>query len=98
MRMMNTVVFVKLVFLRVEGFKIEQTVAIKFCVQIRKTATETFGILKSPCGEDSLSRTSLNGIKVSKNDNAKIADENNVDCTFKLKVLFITNKCRKIQL
>jgi hypothetical protein len=46
----------------------EQTGEIKFCVKIKKTATETFVILKSAYGEECLSRSSLlNGIKCSKN-------------------------------
>jgi hypothetical protein len=35
----------------------EQRAAIKFCVQLKKTATETFEMLKSPYGEECLSRT-----------------------------------------
>jgi hypothetical protein len=31
----------------VEGFKMEQRVAIKFCAQLKKTATETFEMSKS---------------------------------------------------
>jgi hypothetical protein len=31
----------------VEGFKMEQRAAIKFCVKLKKTATETFEMLKS---------------------------------------------------
>jgi hypothetical protein len=36
----------------------EQRVAIKFCVKLKKTATETFEILRSACGEKCL-RTSV---------------------------------------
>jgi hypothetical protein len=53
------VVFVKLLFRRVEGFKMEQGAAIKFCVKLKKTATETFEILKSALGEKCLSSTSV---------------------------------------
>jgi hypothetical protein len=37
----------------------DQKVAIKFCVKLKKTATETFEILKSAYGEEFLSRTSV---------------------------------------
>jgi hypothetical protein len=39
---MRTIVLVTLVFRRVEGFKMEQRAAIKLCVKLKKTATETF--------------------------------------------------------
>jgi hypothetical protein len=40
---------------------------IKFCVKLKKTATETFEMLKRAYGEECLSRTSVfNGIKGSK--------------------------------
>jgi hypothetical protein len=42
MHMMTTVVWMKLVFRRVEGFKMEQRAAIEFCVILKKAATETF--------------------------------------------------------
>jgi transposase len=53
------VVLLKLAFCRVEGFRLEQRAAIKFCVKLNKTATETFEILKSAYGEECLSRTSV---------------------------------------
>jgi hypothetical protein len=37
----------------------EQRAAIKFCVQLRKTATETSEMLKNAYGEECLSRTSV---------------------------------------
>jgi hypothetical protein len=37
----------------------EQRAAIKFCVKLKKTATETFEMLKSAYGEECLSRTSM---------------------------------------
>jgi hypothetical protein len=46
-------------FRRVETFKMEQREAIKFCVKLKKTATETFEMLKSAYGEVSLSKTSV---------------------------------------
>jgi hypothetical protein len=46
-----------LVFSRIEGFKMEQREAIKFCVKLKKTSTETFEMLKSAYGEECLSRT-----------------------------------------
>jgi hypothetical protein len=42
-----TIVLLKLFFRRVEGFKMEQRAANKFCVKLKKTATETFEMLKS---------------------------------------------------
>jgi hypothetical protein len=50
---------VKLVFRRVEGFKMEQRAAIKFCVKLKKTTNETFEMLKSAYREECLSRTSV---------------------------------------
>jgi hypothetical protein len=44
------------VSLFVEGFKIAQRAAIKFCVKLNKTATETIETLKSAHGEECLSR------------------------------------------
>jgi hypothetical protein len=43
----------------VEGFKMEQRAAIKFCVKLKETATEMFEMLKSAYAEESLSRTSM---------------------------------------
>jgi hypothetical protein len=37
----------------------EQRATIKFCVKLKKTATETFEMLKSAYGEECLSRTSM---------------------------------------
>jgi hypothetical protein len=37
----------------------EQRAGIKYCVKLNKTATETFEILKSACGEEYLSRRSV---------------------------------------
>jgi hypothetical protein len=37
----------------------EQRAAIKFCVKLKKTATETFEMLKSANSEECLSRTSV---------------------------------------
>jgi hypothetical protein len=46
-------------FRRVEGFKMEQKAATEFCVNLKKTATETFEMLKSAYGEECVSRTSV---------------------------------------
>jgi hypothetical protein len=46
-------------FCRIEGFKMEQRAAIKFSVKLKKTAIETFEMLKSVYGEECLSRTSV---------------------------------------
>jgi hypothetical protein len=54
-------------FFHVEGFKMERRAAIKFCVKLKKTATETFEMWKSAYGEECLWRkVCLNGIKRSK--------------------------------
>jgi hypothetical protein len=53
-----TVVLVKFSF-PVEGFKMEQRAAIKFCVKLKKTATETFEMLKNAYGEECLLRTNM---------------------------------------
>jgi hypothetical protein len=37
----------------------EQRAAIKFCVKLKKTATETFDMWKNAYGEECLSRTSV---------------------------------------
>jgi hypothetical protein len=37
----------------------EQRAVIKFCVKLKKTTTETFGMLKNAYGEESLSRISV---------------------------------------
>jgi hypothetical protein len=37
----------------------EQRAAIKFCVKLKKTVTETLEMLKSAYGEECLSRTSV---------------------------------------
>jgi hypothetical protein len=37
----------------------EQRAAIKFCVKLKKTATEMFEMLQIACGEECLSRTSV---------------------------------------
>jgi hypothetical protein len=41
------------------SFKTEQGVMFQFCVKLKKTATETFEMLKSAYGEECLLRTSL---------------------------------------
>jgi hypothetical protein len=40
-------VSVKLVSYRVEGFKMEQRTAIKFCLKLKETATEAFEMLSN---------------------------------------------------
>jgi hypothetical protein len=55
----TTIVLVKLVFCCIEDFRIEQRAAFKFCVKLKKTATETFEMLKSVYCEECLSRTSV---------------------------------------
>jgi hypothetical protein len=59
MHMRITVLLVKLVFRRIEGFKMEQIVAIKFFVELKKRATETFEMLKNAYGEECSSRISV---------------------------------------
>jgi hypothetical protein len=54
-----TVVLLKLIFGPVEGFKMEQRAAIKFCVKLKKTATETFQMLKSVYVEECLPTASV---------------------------------------
>jgi hypothetical protein len=46
-----TIVLVKF-FRHVEVFKMEQRTTIKFYVKLKKTATETFEMLKSAYGEE----------------------------------------------
>jgi hypothetical protein len=58
MDMRIKIVLVKLVF-PVEGFKMEQGAVIKYRVKLKKTAIETFEMLKSAYGEECLSRTSV---------------------------------------
>jgi hypothetical protein len=53
------IVLVKLVFSSCRRFQIEQRAAIKFCSKLKKTATETFEMLKSAYGEECLSRTGV---------------------------------------
>jgi hypothetical protein len=45
---------IKIVFRRVESFRMKQRTANKFCVKLKKTATETFEMLKSAYGEERL--------------------------------------------
>jgi hypothetical protein len=59
MHMMIKIVMVKLVLRCVEGFEMEQRAAIKFCVKLKKAATETFEMLRSVYSEECLSRTSV---------------------------------------
>jgi hypothetical protein len=54
-----TIVLVMIVFHHVRGFKMEERAAIKFCVQLKNTATETFEVLNKAYGEECLSRTSV---------------------------------------
>jgi hypothetical protein len=92
-----TIVLVKIVLCRVEGFKMEQRAAINICAKLKKTATETFEMLKSAYNEEFLSRTSefewhKRFKSSSESENAKIAGEHKVDCIFfMLKVSFFTN-------
>jgi hypothetical protein len=65
----------------------EQRAVINFCVKLNKTATETFKMLKSPYGEEFLSRKSVSewykrSKENSESENAKIAGGNNVHCIF----------------
>jgi hypothetical protein len=65
----------------------EQREAIKFCVKLKKTATETFEMLKSAYGEECLLRASVfewhkRFKSISESENARFAGENNVDCMF----------------
>jgi hypothetical protein len=59
MRIRITIVLVKLVFHCVEGFKMVQRASIKFCVKLKKTATETFKMSKNAYDEECLSRISV---------------------------------------
>jgi hypothetical protein len=54
-----TVVLLKIVFCHIKGCKVEQRAVIKFCVKLKKTATEMFEMLKSVYVEECLSRTSV---------------------------------------
>jgi hypothetical protein len=58
MRMRIAIVLVKF-FRRVEFLKKEQRAAIKFCVKLKKTTTETFQMMKSACIEERLPRTNV---------------------------------------
>jgi hypothetical protein len=58
MHMMITAVLVKLVR-RVESFKMGQRSVIKFCINLKKAATETFEMLRSAYGEECLSIKSV---------------------------------------
>jgi hypothetical protein len=53
-----TIVLVKFLH-HVEIFKMEQRVAMKFCVKLKKTATEKFEMLRNAHDEEFLSRTSV---------------------------------------
>jgi hypothetical protein len=58
------VVLVKLLFCRVRGFKMEQRTAIKFCVKLKKTASEAFEMLKCAYMKNVYQeQVCLNGIK-----------------------------------
>jgi hypothetical protein len=46
-------------FLSCRRFQKEKRAAIKFCVKLQKTATETFEMMKSVYGEECLLRTSV---------------------------------------
>jgi hypothetical protein len=54
-----TIVLVKLVFFVVSNVSKWNRAAIKFCVKLKKTAPETFEMLKSAYSEECLSRTSV---------------------------------------
>jgi hypothetical protein len=58
MHMRVTIVLVKLCFLHVEGFKMEQGAVIMFSVKLKKTANEMSAMLRCEYGE-CLSRTSV---------------------------------------
>jgi hypothetical protein len=65
----------------------EHRTAIKFCVKLKKTATETFEMLKRAYSEEcSLEQACFIGVKGSKkgseSENTKITVENNVDRIF----------------
>jgi hypothetical protein len=94
------IVLVKLVFHRVEGFKMEQRPVIKFCVKSKKRDIETFEMLKSAFGEEFLSRTSViewykRLEEGGESDKAKIAGENNLDCIFYAKGIIHHEFCLK---
>jgi hypothetical protein len=78
----------------------EQRAAIKFCVKLKKTATETFEMLKNTYGEACLSRTSMfewhkRYIEVQEVRKQKSRVKTTLTVFFMLKVLFIMNLCRK---
>jgi hypothetical protein len=52
MHMRITIVLVKLVFCRIEGFKMERRATIKLCVKLNKAATERFEMLRSAYDEN----------------------------------------------
>jgi hypothetical protein len=81
----------------------EQRTAIKFCVKLKKTATETFAMLKNAYGEDCLSRPSVfewhkRFERSLESENAKIAGANNVECIFYAKGNIHQELCRKNKL
>jgi hypothetical protein len=59
MHMGITIVLVKLVFPSCCRFQSGTKQRFKFCVKLKKTATETFEMLKNAYGEECLSRTSV---------------------------------------
>jgi hypothetical protein len=82
--------------LSAEGFKTEQSAAIKFCTKLKETATEAFQMLKDVYDENAyLEYLCSNCIEVrmkgSESENAKFASEINVDCIFMLTESFIMN-------
>jgi hypothetical protein len=62
----------------------EQSAAIKFCVKLKKTATETFEMLKSAYGEECLLRSSVFECHKRHTEAQKVSikGENNVNCIF----------------
>jgi hypothetical protein len=73
-------------FCHVKGFKMEQRAAIMFFVKLKKTATDTFEMLKSMYGEECYQeQVCLNGTKCSKKGESRYKTMNgkaNVDCIF----------------
>jgi hypothetical protein len=96
--MRTTIVLAKSVFSSCQRCQ-NETAANKFCVKLKKTAAETFQMLKRHMVRNFYrEQLCLNGVKGltkgSENENAKIVGENNSDCIFfnaKLPLIYAGN-------
>jgi hypothetical protein len=67
---------------------VEQRAVIKFCIKLKKTATETFEMLKSVYGEEYPSKTSVfEWHKMFKDGRSRYKTMHNADCNFYAKVI-----------